>query len=50
MTLISPEYERPVGAHPPLPSPAFRSTRAVDDGHEFDIRLPGPGETVFFDV
>ena len=22
----------------------------TDDGHRFDIRLQGPGETVFFDV
>ncbi|MBX6750989.1 MAG: hypothetical protein IRY85_15170 [Micromonosporaceae bacterium] len=45
MTLIVPEYERL--------DPSRRPTliaRVVDHGDEFDIRLPGPGETVFFDV
>jgi protocatechuate 3,4-dioxygenase alpha subunit len=33
--------------------PARRETllpERTDDGHRFDIRLQGPGETVFFDV
>jgi protocatechuate 3,4-dioxygenase beta subunit len=39
MTLILPEYERPVGVHPPLLSPAYRSTvgRAP---HQAPILLP----------
>ena len=42
--------EDPVLAHVP---PARRETllaQPTDDGYRFDIRLQGPGETVFFDI
>ena len=45
-------------ATPPIrcwpPSPADRRdtllAERTDDGYRFDIRIQGPGETVFFDV
>ncbi len=48
--LAAPDDDDPVMASVP---PARRETliaQPSDDGYRFDIRIQGPGETVFFDV
>jgi protocatechuate 3,4-dioxygenase alpha subunit len=40
----------PVLASVPAARRATLLAQPTDDGHRFDIRLQGPGETVFFDV